>query len=155
MKLRARLRSSASVEDAKQETFARVLTTLKNKGGLATPETFGAFVNSVCNNVLFELYRSESRHPQLDEDCDKDQADTSRPSAESILLSAEEQGRVRAALSALSQKERELLTWLFLDERDRGEICRELNVDRNYLRLLLHRAKARFREQYESSDELT
>ena len=155
MKLRARLRSSASVEDAKQETFARVLTTLKNKGGLATPETFGAFVNSVCNNVLFELYRSESRHPQLDEDCDKDQADTSRPSAESILLSAEEQGRVRAALSALSQKERELLTWLFLDERDRGEICRELNVDRNYLRLLLHRAKARFREQYESADELT
>jgi len=155
MKLRARLRSSAFAEDAKQETFARVLTALKSKGGLETPGTLGAFVNAVCNNVLFELYRSTSRHPPLDEDCEREQVDTSRPSAESILLSAEEQGRVRAALSTLSQRERELLTWLFLEDRDRNDICRELNVDRNYLRLLLHRAKARFREQYESADELT
>jgi hypothetical protein len=29
--------------------------------------------------------------------------------------------------------------------RDKDEVCRELNVDRGYLRVLLHRAKARFR----------
>ncbi len=58
LKLRSRLRSAALVEDAKQETFVRVLTSLKRKRNLATPETLGAFVNSVCNNVLFELYRS-------------------------------------------------------------------------------------------------
>src|SRR5712671_3920293 len=50
LKLRSRLRSPAQVEDAKQETFVRVLTSLKRKRSLATPETLGAFVNSVCNN---------------------------------------------------------------------------------------------------------
>jgi RNA polymerase sigma-70 factor (ECF subfamily) len=39
-----------------------------------------------------------------------------------------------------------LLRWLFFDERDKDDICRELNIDRNYLRVLLHRAKNRFRE---------
>ena len=58
LKLRSRLRSPAQVEDAKQETFVRVLTTLKRKGGIESPEALGAFVNSVCNNVLFETYRS-------------------------------------------------------------------------------------------------
>ena len=43
------------LEDARQETFVRVLTTLKQRGGLDRPETLGAFVNSVCNNVLFRL----------------------------------------------------------------------------------------------------
>ena len=60
LKLRGRLSSPAAIEDVRQETFVRVLTTLKQRGGLDRPETLGAFVNTVCNNVLFELYRSES-----------------------------------------------------------------------------------------------
>ena len=41
-----------------------------------------------------------------------------------------------------------MLRWLFFDERDKDGICRELNVDRNYLRVLVHRAKMRFRERF-------
>ena len=55
---------------------------------------------------------------------------------------------MRQALAALPEKERDLIRWLFFEERDKDEICRELNVDRNYLRVLLHRAKARFKEQF-------
>ena len=44
-------------------------------------------------------------------------------------------------------KERELLTWLFFEGRDKDQICRDLEVDRDYLRVLLHRAKNHFREQ--------
>ena len=47
LKLRSKLRSPAQVEDARQETFARVLITLKQKKGLASAESLGAFVNSV------------------------------------------------------------------------------------------------------------
>ena len=61
LKLRSRLRSPAQVEDARQETFVRVLATLKQKGGLASAESLGAFVNGVCNNVLFEMYRANAR----------------------------------------------------------------------------------------------
>ena len=61
IKLRSRLRSPAQVEDARQETFLRVMKALRQPGGIQSPGGFGAFVNSVCNNVLFEMYRSHSR----------------------------------------------------------------------------------------------
>lgn len=151
LKLRSRLRSQAQVDDAKQETFARVLTTLKRKNGLATPASFGAFVNSVCNNVLFELYRSGSRTTPLEDDVDP--ADERRPDVVTSIAAGEERMRVRRALEALPDKERELLRWLFFEERDKDMICRELKIDRNYLRVLVHRAKARFREQFDAGDK--
>jgi RNA polymerase sigma-70 factor (ECF subfamily) len=146
LKLRSRLRSREQIEDAKQETFIRVLTSLKRKTGVKSPEALGAFVNSVCNNVVFEIYRSGSRTFPLDEEFDA--ADERAPSAETTLAAGEDRERVRTALVALPSKERELLTWLFFDNRDKDEICRDLGVDRDYLRVLLYRAKNRFREQF-------
>jgi RNA polymerase sigma-70 factor (ECF subfamily) len=143
-KLRSRLRSAAQVEDAKQETFLRVLTTLKRKGGIESAESLGAFVNSVCNNVLFEMYRAGSRAEPLEEEVDP--PDERAASAERSLLVGEEREQVRRALAELPQRERDLLHWLFFEERDKDQICRELGVDRGYLRVLVHRAKQRFRE---------
>ena len=144
LKLRSRLPSAASVEDARQETFVRVLTALKQKGGLAAPESLGAFVNSVCNNVLFEMYRSGARTTALDDGFD---APEDRATADAALMAAEERDRVREALAALPRKEGDLLRWLFFEERDKDDICREMNIDRNYLRVLVHRAKTRFRDR--------
>ena len=145
MKLRSRLKSASLVEDAKQETFVRVLTALKEKGGLASPGSLGAFVNTVCNHVLFEMYRAKSRVTALEDDGEK--IDDGRESAETTLMAAEERDRVRQALDGLGPKEKELLRWLFFEERSKDDICRELKVDRNYLRVLLHRAKAKVRER--------
>jgi RNA polymerase sigma-70 factor (ECF subfamily) len=150
LKLRSRLRSREQIDDAKQETFARVLTSLKHKGGMQAPEALGAFVNSVCNNVVFEMYRSGSRTLPLEEDFDA--ADERQPSAEHAIGVGEDRHRVRAALVALPPKERELLTWLFFEGRDKDQICRDLEVDRDYLRVLLHRAKNRFRERFVRED---
>jgi RNA polymerase sigma-70 factor (ECF subfamily) len=147
LKLRSRLRSQALVEDAKQETFVRVLKTLRQKGGLQDAGSLGAFVNGVCNNVLFEIYRREGKATPLEEG--HDAPDEQRPSAETSMLAAEDRERVRSALRSLPEKERELLRWLFFEDRDKDDICRELNVDRNYLRVMLHRAKNRFRARYE------
>jgi RNA polymerase sigma-70 factor (ECF subfamily) len=146
LKLRSRLRTREQIEDAKQETFVRVLTSLKRKRSLATPETLGAFVNSVCNNVVFELYRSGARTAPLPDEYDE--PDTSKPGAESSMLAGEQRTMVVAALERLPEKDQELLRWLFFEERDKDEICRELNIDRGYLRVLLHRAKLRFRERF-------
>ena len=147
LKLRSRLRSPEQIDDAKQETFVRVLTSLKRKSGVNTPEALGAFVNSVANNVVFEMYRSGSRTLPLADDFDA--ADERLPSAETTVVAGEDRARVRAALQALTQKERDILTWLFFEERDKDQMCRELNVDRDYLRVLVHRAKTRFRERLE------
>jgi RNA polymerase sigma-70 factor (ECF subfamily) len=146
LKLRSRLRSSALVEDARQETFVRVLTALKKKGTLTSPESLGAFVNSVCNNVLLEAYRSNARATPLDEE--RDEPESHEPSVEWRVLKSEERIKVREAIEALPPRDRELIRWLFFDERDKDDVCRELNVDREYLRVLFHRAKERFRARF-------
>jgi RNA polymerase sigma-70 factor, ECF subfamily len=147
LKLRARLRSPAQVEDVRQETFVRVLTTLKKKNGLATPATLGAFVNAVCNNVLMETYRAGSRTTPLEEGVDP--IDERQRSADAMIAGNEERARVRHALESLPAKERDLLNSLFFEEMDKDEVCRELKIDRDYLRVRLHRAKARFRERFD------
>src|ERR1700691_4815339 len=68
LKVRSRLSSQQAQDDVRQETFARVLTILRKENGLRQPERLGAFVNTVCNHVLFELYRSSSRQQSLDTD---------------------------------------------------------------------------------------
>src|SRR5215471_786062 len=68
LKLRSRLRSPQAIEDVRQETFARVFASLRKGGVLRQPERLGAFVNTVCNNVLFEHYRASSRSQPLEDE---------------------------------------------------------------------------------------
>jgi RNA polymerase sigma-70 factor (ECF subfamily) len=57
LKLRSRLRSPQAIEDVRQETFVRVFTMLRRET-IRQPERLGSLVNSTCNNVLLEHYRS-------------------------------------------------------------------------------------------------
>ena len=150
IKLRSRLRSPAQVDDAKQETFLRVMKALRQPGGIQSPGGFGAFVNSVCNNVLFEMYRAHSRTLPLDEQVGDALPDRG-VDAETAAALDEDRALVRSVMESLPQKERQLLQWLFFEECDKDEICRRLDIDRNYLRVLLHRAKHRFRAEFVSS----
>jgi RNA polymerase sigma-70 factor, ECF subfamily len=150
IKLRSRLRSPAQVEDARQETFFRVLKALRQPGGIQSPGGFGAFVNSVCNNVLFEMYRSHSRITPLEDEVGAGLPDPA-VDAETAAAADEDRAHVRGIMESLPQKERQLLHWLFFEECDKDEVCRRLNIDRNYLRVLLHRAKQRFKTEFVGS----
>ena len=147
IKLRARLRSPQAAEDVRQETFARVLAVLRRDGGLRQPERLGAFVNTVCNNVLFELYRATSRGESLDEENSPEPADPGKDALE-VATSRQTAEKVREILLKLPERDRALLKAVFLDERDRDEVCRKFGVDREYLRVLLHRAKQGFKQEY-------
>jgi RNA polymerase sigma-70 factor (ECF subfamily) len=151
IKLRARLCHAQTIEDLTQKTFLRVLIALKSKNCLQSPEGLGAFVNSVCQNLLFELYRSESRI-QLGVPNNLDIPDE-RASAESALVTEDRKRQVRQVLEELPAKDRELLCMLFYEETDKNEICRRFSVDREYLRVLVHRAQARFRKKLEPHKE--
>ena len=150
IKLRSRLRSSALVDDAIQETFLRVLRAVRQPGGIQSPGGFGSFVNSVCNNVLFEMYRAHSRTLPLEEEVGAALPDPG-VDAETAAGLDEDRALVRSVMESLPQKERQLLHWLFFEECDKDEVCRRLDIDRNYLRVLLHRAKHRFRAEFVSS----
>jgi RNA polymerase sigma-70 factor (ECF subfamily) len=146
IKLRGRLPSPQAIEDVRQETFARVFSVLR-KDGLHQPERLGAFVNMVCNHVLSEHYRSLSSSESLDAVGRPEVPDNS---ASALDLVAEKQmkEKVRAILKGLTPRDNSLLKAVFLDERDRDEVCRELGVDRDYLRVLLHRAKLEFKTEF-------
>jgi RNA polymerase sigma-70 factor (ECF subfamily) len=147
LKLRSRVHSSHTVEDLRQETFARVFVALRSEGRLKQPERLGAFVNSVCNNVLLEHYRSSSRENPVD---DAESENVPDPSLDvvAILTHKEMEQRVRQVLHELSERDRRLLREIFLEERDKDAVCRDFGVDRDYLRVLLHRAKQAFKAVY-------
>ena len=64
----------------------------------------------------------------------------------SVLVAKETEKKVREILEQLSERDRRLLREVFLEERDKDEVCRNFGVDREYLRVLLHRAKQSFKE---------
>lgn len=142
IKLRSRLQSFHAIEDVCQETFARVFGVLRKDGGLRQPERLGAFVNTVCNHVLFEQYRSSSRTDSLPE------LPATEVDALEIVSARQIKRKVREILLDLPPRDRLLLKAIFLDESDRDEVCREFGVDREYLRVLLHRAKQEFKMEY-------
>lgn len=147
LKLRSRLQSRQAVEDVRQETFARVLTTLRKENGLRQPDRLGAFVNTVCNNVLFEHYRASSRSESLDEE-DRPELPASGASAHDVAAANQLKDKVREILAGMPARDRGVLKAIFLDERDRAEVCREFGVDSEYLRVLLFRAKQNFKTEY-------
>jgi RNA polymerase sigma-70 factor, ECF subfamily len=147
LKLRPRLRMPEQIEDVKQETFSRTLSLIRSEGGLRHAERLGPLVNSICNNVLMEQYRSSGRVETLEDETAERLVET-RPNALSMVISGETRALVRHVLDDLSERDRSLLRAVFLEERDKDEVCAELGVDRDYLRVLLHRAKGTFRAMY-------
>jgi len=146
IKLRARMLASETVEDLRQETYIRVLVTLR-KDGIRQPERFGAFVNSTCNYVLQEFYRASSRTSPWD-DSYLEMPDRA-VNVEGLLVTRQMKDRVRQVIEELPKKDRDLIRAFFLEEKDKDEVCRQFGVDRDYLRVLLHRAKDKFRVLYE------
>lgn len=149
IKLRSRLRSSQAVDDIRQETFVRVLKAVRT-GGVRSAGGLGSFVNSICNNVLQEHYRSSARILTQEEEL-PDPPDTTID-LDGMLVAKEVRQHVRQALSMLSEKDRRLLQALFFEEKNKDEICSLFGVDREYLRVLVHRAKQSFRTLYERSE---
>lgn len=139
LKLRRRLASIDAIDEVRQEVFARCFEHL---GELREARKLGAFVNSICNRVLMEYYRTEGRTEPLSDDAVEipDSVDTG-----ASLDSARNSERVRRVLDTMPQRDSDILRAIFIDEKTKEEICRTYGVDRDYLRVLLHRAKDKFK----------
>ena len=143
LKLTSRLRSPQLIEDARQETFLRVLTYFRSGKTLDNPASLPAFMIGICNNVCLEFLRSHTRHEQMPV-VEPDPPDVSM-NPEQNAVTEESKHLVKSILDDLEEKDRRLLRRVFLDEADKDEICREMGIDRDYLRVLVHRAKLRFK----------
>ncbi len=149
IKLRSKRLASDVVEDLQQKTFVRVIERVR-KDEVRQPERFGAFVNSTCNHVLFEHYRDVRKHLQMDEG--HLEIPDKVLDLEGMLVSKQCVERVREVLGEMPRRDRDILRSIFLEEKDKDTVCGEFGVDRNYLRVLLHRAKEKFKTFYEKEE---
>ena len=126
-----------------------MLNFIRSDRSLDHPERLGAYVHSVSINVMMEHLRASTRHPPIPEEA-HDFVDR-RASADGELVTRERKELVRTILADLSEKDRQVLRAVFLEEKDKSQICEDFQVDRDYLRVLVHRAKTHFRAAFEKS----
>jgi len=150
-KLRARLRSPDLVRDASQETFLRVFRYFQSGKTLDNPASLPGFVHTVCHNVSLEFLRSFTRHSQMPENAPETEDPAGGP--EALAATSERSRLVNRVLEEMPEKDRRLIQRVCLDEEDKDAVCVEFHVDRAYLRVLLHRARIRFRDAMEQSNK--
>jgi RNA polymerase sigma-70 factor (ECF subfamily) len=143
--LRARGVDSHTIEDVRQETFCRVWLAVQS-GSVHNPKGFGAYVHSVCKNVLSESRRVDVRnqHDSLET--------TDLPDGHlglDVMMQRKENGQVvRKILKMLPERDRHILHARFFEDRDNDDVCLQFGIERDYLRVLLHRAINKFGELY-------
>ena len=145
LKARRQLRAPDLAEDATQETMLRVLRYFRSGKTMEFPERLPAFVQSICHNVTLEMLRAKGRYRQVPENS-PEPVDT-RANLELQVVTSERKRIVAEVLAQLPDKDRELLQLAMLDEMDKGDLCNRLGVNPEYLRVLLYRARQRFRTE--------
>jgi RNA polymerase sigma-70 factor (ECF subfamily) len=98
--------------------------------------------------VLLEYYRSSARHAPLADDEDAPEIPDAKVDILGGVMTRQTADTVRNILDDLGERDRRLLKEVFLEERDKDDVCRDFGIDRNYLRVLLHRAKQTFKSHY-------
>ena len=146
IRFRARRLPPDVIDDLVQDTLLRVMIKV-HKGEVRQPERFGAFVNSICNNVSLEYCRRVGQNQQMVETRQviPEMAPEMTLDLEGMVASKWSSERMRKILSGLPPRDRNLLRAVFLEEKDQDAVCSEFGVDRDYLRVLLLRAKQKFK----------
>ena len=130
------------VDDVVQDTLARFLYA-KEHQKIRNTEEFGAYVNGVCRNVILEYRRRRGREPLLDEDVPIPDVGV-RPESEIFEM----RDAIDNGLAGLAERDRMVLRSLYLEGKDKEEICREWGMTDAQFRVVLFRAKERFRRVY-------
>ena len=147
--LRHRRIEPAVVDEIIQETLMRFWQKLRSSTRpVRKAESLGAYVTNMAKNILREDYRNRIRYPQLPDNYDRPIFDD--PYADAI--SKELRARVQAVLQGMLPRDRKLLTAIWIEGRARAEICKEMGVDQNYLRVLIFRANQEFRKRWDDDD---
>jgi RNA polymerase sigma-70 factor, ECF subfamily len=134
--------SCPDVEDVVQETMLRFVRSLQTQK-LRKPESMAAFLSGICNNVIYEYKRRLRKEPMQDTDSLSSESPAGL-GADTVEL----RQVIGLVMNQLAPREREILRAFFLEERDKSEICRAMGLSEIQFRVVLFRAKEKFREIY-------
>jgi RNA polymerase sigma-70 factor (ECF subfamily) len=132
----------ADVDDLVQESLARFFRA-EQRQLIRNTEEFGAFLNGVCRNVILEYRRRIRREPAIDPDMPIPDKGV-RPEAEILEM----RDAIDNGLKELAERDRAILRALYLEGREKDDICREWGMSDAQFRVVLFRAKERFRRVY-------
>jgi len=151
IKLRGKLRSAEEAEDVRQDTFFRVLKALRRPdGGIRDGRGFGKYVLTTCNHAVQERIRGGAKTQPIEDE--QLESLVASQDTESELIREQQRHCVRRVLSSMDARERRILNAIFFNDESKAELCKELGVDAGYLRVLLHRAKAKFRKAWNDDE---
>ena len=135
------LSDAGAAEDVAQETLRRVIEALR-AGRVDNPAALPGFVFQTARHICLQHHRSRGREARaLARLSDPYQREGPEPLAE--LIGEERAAQVRVALGRLADADRQLLQWLYFEQRDPAEVARDLEVTPGALRVRRHRALAR------------
>jgi len=150
-KLRPKLRFKVSyelgflcpdIDDVVQETIARFLVASKEEK-LRNPEAAGAFLNGICRNVISEYRRRSFRDEPMPEVVPEPQG-KSLPESELFEL----RQAIARGMAQLPDRDRRILRAFYLEEKTKEEILKQTGMTDQNFRVVLFRAKERFRSIY-------
>jgi RNA polymerase sigma factor (sigma-70 family) len=147
LKLRYKVRYEAGfacpdIDDLVQESLKRYLEALQ-AGRVHTPEAAGAFLNGICRNVIAEYRRRLFRDAPMPETPPEPPPNRLPPSDVFELREA-----IADGLQQLSDRDRQVLRAFYLEERPVEEILESTGLTLANFRVVLCRAKEKFRQIY-------
>ena len=136
-------------EDLSQETFQIVLEKIR-RGEIREPDRLSGFICSLARNLASDHFRKSRR---LEGFADPDEAELipeSSPSQLDRLLMQEKSKMVRKLLQEMSERDRQILYRFYIAEDDKDRICADLELSSLHFNRVLHRARERYRDLYQS-----
>jgi RNA polymerase sigma-70 factor, ECF subfamily len=149
--LRARLRfkvgyevgfACPDVEDIVQESLTRFMLSARNEK-ILNPAAAGAFINGICRNVILEYRRRTMREDPMPEVVREPESESIRDADHFELREA-----IALGLGQLSGRDAQVLRSFYLEEKSKEEILNESGMTDQNFRVVLCRAKERFRAIY-------
>jgi len=143
---------TVQAEDATQEAFERIYRALDRYDAT---QPFVTWVLGVARNHCIDLLRHR-RHGELrfgDETTERAEAQAAEAGGVDLLVDAERNADVRAAIAALPEKYRVVIVLAYYSEASYDEIAASLGITRNHVGVLLLRAKQLLRRALASTEE--
>jgi RNA polymerase sigma factor (sigma-70 family) len=133
----------ADVDDLVQESLVRFLRAEQGKK-IRNTEELGGFLNGVLRNVILEYLRQVKREPGMEPDMTVPNTGV-RPDAEILEM----RNAIDHGLAELMDRDRVILRSLYLEGKEKEDICEEWGMSDPQFRNVLSRAKERFRRAYD------
>jgi RNA polymerase sigma-70 factor, ECF subfamily len=146
--MRLRVESDELAQDLTAEVFERAIS---RQHTLRRPEAFGAWLFKIARTTVAGHYR-RSRPVQSLELAEDQPAP--HPSPPETVMHSEELARLREALSALSEREREIIRLKFGGGLGNQEIARVLRLRPGHVAVILYRALRKLRAHLEAEGKV-